>query len=89
MQEGDLVKIDLLVAHSGNSKSKAAWGRIKKDFEELAQQPHNTRIVQILKEAKENELKILPWECMTGTVKRYQDILNELYELVVQNQHNA
>ena len=49
----------------------------------------NTRIMQILKDAKENELKVLPWECTSDTVKRYQDMLNELYELVVQNQHNA
>lgn len=43
MQEGDLVKIDLLVATSGNRKSKDAWCRIKKDFEELAQQPTNIK----------------------------------------------
>lgn len=42
MQEGDIVKIDLLVATSGNRKSKDAWVRIKKDFEELAQQTDNT-----------------------------------------------
>jgi len=41
MQEGDIVKIDLLVATSGNRKSKDAWVRIKKDFEELAQQTDN------------------------------------------------
>ena len=49
----------------------------------------NARIMQILKDVKECELKVLPWECTSDTVKRYQDILNKLYELVVQNQHNA
>lgn len=43
MQEGDIVKIDLLVEHSGSRKSKEAWNRIKKDFEELAQQTHNSQ----------------------------------------------
>jgi len=46
MQEGDIVKIDLLVATSGNRKSKDAWVRIKKDFEELAQQPTNNRMLK-------------------------------------------
>jgi len=45
MQEGDLVKIDLLVEYSGSRKSKEAWCRIKKDFEELAQQTSNGCVV--------------------------------------------
>ena len=49
MQEGDLVKIDLLVEHSGSRKSKEAWGRIKKDFEEPAQQPTNSDYAVALK----------------------------------------
>lgn len=48
MQEGDIVKIDLLVEHSGSRKSKDAWNRIKKDFEELAQQTHNTGSLKLL-----------------------------------------
>lgn len=39
MQEGDMVKLDLLVTHSGSRKSKAAWGRIKKFMEESCQLP--------------------------------------------------
>jgi hypothetical protein len=53
------------------------------------QTPTNNCIMQILKGAKENELNVLPWECTSDTVKRYQDMLNEIYDIVVQNQHNA